>query len=459
VIIDATKLWARQHQWLMKSKASRACEVKLVGTDTEKRTLTNRIFSADRTTLQSWCRTGILFFLAIYISQIPFPKGNASVKSLALGFVAVLWITRLILERRFTFICTRLWWPLLIFTLITLISVIFSIDVEYSLKNIKKYTFTSLFLFFAIVNNVRDLKDVKILLLAFLVTMGFFSVLGLINYLAFEPSLGTRLQFPYLRTNVNRFSKFYDIVIPINFALILITNNKIRKAFYCLILLLSISTVLFMQTRGSYIAIFFALLAIAFVYRKKLLIFLLIIPFLAVIMMPSNMITRAREIFKFNHLLGSESVLNKRPDAWRGALRLITERPLLGLGVGKSNFGNTVKKYKDLSVPYDHAHNTYLQIAVELGLLGLAAFLWLFGSVFYNGFKYYFYLQRKNEKAILIFGILCGISALFIHGLITHFYKHEAFYTLWVIVALLFALIEGDVEKSHSSCAPAFSAR
>ena len=171
------------------------------------------------------------------------------------------------------------------------------------------------------------------------------------------------------------------------------------------------------------------------------------------------MITRAREIFKFNHLLGSESVLNKRPDAWRGALRLITERPLLGLGVGKSNFGNTVKKYKDLSVPYDHAHNTYLQIAVELGLVGLAAFLWLFGSVFYNGFKYYFYLQRKNEKAILIFGILCGIGALFIHGLITHFYKHEGFYTLWVIVALLFALIEGNVEKSHSSCPLAFSAR
>ena len=123
------------------------------------------------------------------------------------------------------------------------------------------------------------------------------------------------------------------------------------------------------------------------------------------------------------------------------------------------NFGRTAKKFNDLKLSVDHAHNTILQIAVELGLVGLAAFLWLFGSVFYNGFKYYFYLQRKNEKAILILGILCGIGALFIHGLITHFYKHESFYTLWVIVALLFALIEGDVEKSHSSYAPAVSAR
>ncbi|OPX36956.1 MAG: hypothetical protein B1H12_05925 [Desulfobacteraceae bacterium 4484_190.2] len=430
-----------------------------MGTDTEKITLTTRIFSADRTTLQSWCRTGILFFLAIYISQIPFPKGNASVKSLSLGFVAVLWITRLILERRFTFVRTRLWWPIIIFTVITILSVIVSINVDYSLRNIKKYTFTSLFLFFAIVNNVQDLKDVKILLLAFLVTIGFFSVLGLINYLTFEPSLGTRLKFPYLRTNVNRFSKFYDIIMPINFALILITNNKTKKAFFYLILLLSFSTVLFMQTRGSYIAIFFALLAIAFIYRRKLLIFLLIIPLLVVIMMPSNMITRAQKILKFGDYLKLGGVLNKRTNAWKGAVRIIKENPVLGLGVGKSNFGTTAKKFNDLKISVDHAHNTYLQIAVELGLVGLAAFLWLFGSVFYNGFKYYFYLQRKNEKAILIFGILCGIGALFIHGLITHFYKHEAFYTLWVIVALLFALIEGDDEKSHSSHAPAFSAR
>lgn len=430
-----------------------------MGTDTEKITLTTRIFSADRTTLQSWCRTGILFFLAIYISQIPFPKGNASVKSLSLGFVAVLWIIRLILERRFTFVRTRLWWPIIIFALITLISVIGSIDVDYSLKNIKKYTFTSLFLFFAIVNNVRDLKDVKILLLAFLVTIGFFSVLGLINYLAFEPSLGTRLKFPYLRTNVNRFSKFYDIIIPINFALILITNNKIKKAFFYLILLLSFSTVLFMQTRGSYITIFFALLAIAFVYRRKLLIFLLIIPLFFVIMMPSNMITRAQKMFKFGDYLKLGGVLNKRTNAWKGAVRIIKENPVLGLGVGKSNFGTTAKKFNDLKISVDHAHNTYLQIAVELGLIGLTAFLWLFGSVFYHGIKGYCSLPRNDGRAILIFGILCGISALLAHGFIDYFYKHEAFYTLWVIVALLFALIEGDVEKSHSSYAPAVSAR
>lgn len=425
----------------------------------EKRKVMTHLFSVDRTRLKLWCKMGILFSLAIYISQIPFPKDNASVKSLSLAVVAVLWITRLILERRFTFVRTRLWWPIIIFTLITLVSVVGSIDVEYSLTNIKKYTFISVFLFFAIVNNVQDLKDVKILLLALMISTGVFSLLALIDYFLFEPSFGSRLSFRYLDKNLGRFSKFYDVVIPINLALVLITKEKIKKVLFGLVFLLSITTILFMQMRGSYVVIFLAILAIAFVYRKKLFVFILIIPFFIAIMMPSNMATRAREMFKFGGYVKSDGVLNYRLDTWKGAVRIIKEHPVLGLGIGKSNFGKTAKKFNDLNIPYDHAHNTILQIAVELGLVGLAAFLWLFGSVFYHGIKGYFSLPKTDERSVLIFGILCGIGALFAHGFIAYFYKHEAFFMLWVSVAFLFALIEVNVKKSRPSRAQTLSPR
>ena len=421
-----------------------------MGTDTEKKILTTRIFGADRTSLQLWCRTGILFFLAIYISQIPFPKDNASVKSLSLAAVAVLWLARLILEKRFNFARTRLWWPLMIFSLITVFSVISSIDVDYSLKNIKKYTFISGFLYFAIVNNVQDLKDVKILLLALMISAGVFSLLALIDYSLFEQTFGSRLRFRYLDKNLGRFSKFYDLVIPINLTLIFVTKDNLNKILITLAHLLSITTILLMQMRGSYVVIFLAILAIAFVYRKKLFVFILILPFFIAIMMPSNMATRAQEMFKFGDYLKSDGVLNYRIDTWKGAVRIIKGNPVLGLGRGKSNFGETAKKFDDLKIPYDHAHNTYLQIAVELGLVGLMAFLWLFGSVFYHGFKCYMSLPRNDEKTILIFGILCGVGALFAHGFIAHFYKHESFYMLWVTVALLFVLIRENSEKIDS---------
>jgi putative inorganic carbon (HCO3(-)) transporter len=302
---------------------------------------------------------------------------------------------------------------------------------------------------------VQDLKDVKILLLALVISAGVFSLLALIDYSLFEQTFGSRLRFRYLDRNLGRFSKFYDLVIPINLTLIFVTKDNIKKILFTLALLLSITTILLMQMRGSYVVIFLAILAIAFVYRKKLFVFILILPFFIAIMMPSNMATRAQEMFKFGGYVKSDGVLNYRTETWKGAVRIIKENPALGLGIGKSNFGKTVKNFSDLNIPYDHAHNTILQIAVELGLIGLAAFLWLFGNVLYHGFKHYLSLPRNDEKAILIFGFLCGIGGLFIHGLIAYFYKNEAFYVLWVTVALLFALIEVDMEKSNSSYSPA----
>jgi len=276
-----------------------------------------------------------------------------------------------------------------------------------------------------------------------MISAGVFSLLALIDYCVFGPFFGSRLSFRYLDRNLGRFSKFYDLVIPINLALIFITKDNMKKVLFTLALLLSIITILLMQMRGSYVVIFLAILAIAFVYRKKLFIFILIIPFFIAIMMPSNMATRAQEMFKFGGYLKSDGVLNYRTEAWKGAVRIIKERPVLGLGVGKSNFGRTVKKFDDLKIPYDHAHNTILQIAVELGLIGLAAFLWLFGSVFFHGVKRYSSLPKTDERSVLIFGILCGIGALFAHGFIAYFYKHESFYMLWVTVALLFAMVIG----------------
>jgi len=423
-------------------------QVKLAGNHISMITLMPHLQRADRQTLISWCKTGILFFLAIYISQIPFPKGNASVKSISLSLVGLLWVVRMVLERRFCFKRTRLWRPLVVFTLITLLSAIGSIDLGYSIENIKKYTLISFFLFFAIVTNVEGLKDVKILLLALMVSTGIFSLIALTHYFITEPSFGTRLTFPYLDRNLGRFAKFYDVVIPINLSLLFAASDGSKKILYGIVLLLSLLTVFLMQNRGSYVVIFLSLLLFGIVYRRKLLLPILIVPVIAAFLVPGNMASRAKEMFNVVEYLKSDGIFNYRYDTWKGALRIISDNPVLGLGIGKSNFGKTAPKFNDLRIPYDHAHNTYLQIAVELGLVGFGAFVWLFGTTFYRGFRAYFSLSRQDERAIFIFGILCGIGGLFFHGIIATFYKQTSFFILWVSVAFLFVLIEETDQNS-----------
>jgi putative inorganic carbon (HCO3(-)) transporter len=78
---------------------------------------------------------------------------------------------------------------------------------------------------------------------------------------------------------------------------------------------------------------------------------------------------------------------------WRDTIPMIVERPLLGHG--PDNFAEPFKRYagEDLRAfvpdigPIDKAHNEFLQVAATTGLLGLAAYLWVFVSYFRNAYR------------------------------------------------------------------------
>jgi O-antigen ligase len=78
---------------------------------------------------------------------------------------------------------------------------------------------------------------------------------------------------------------------------------------------------------------------------------------------------------------------------WRDTIPMIMGRPLLGYG--PDNFAEPFKRYKsdDLraffpdDVLVDKAHNEFLQVAATTGLLGLAAYLWVFVSYFRNAYR------------------------------------------------------------------------
>jgi O-antigen ligase len=61
---------------------------------------------------------------------------------------------------------------------------------------------------------------------------------------------------------------------------------------------------------------------------------------------------------------------------WHSALEIIREHPILGLGTG--GYGTIRTSQGD---PIAHPHNDLLQMAVSYGLVGVVAYLWLFGGM------------------------------------------------------------------------------
>jgi O-antigen ligase len=88
---------------------------------------------------------------------------------------------------------------------------------------------------------------------------------------------------------------------------------------------------------------------------------------------------------RFNELLGSGTDYNLtardgRWQVWSRGMGLLITHPVLGVGIGAYDIANSV-----VSGSWKNAHNAYVQIAVELGIGGILAFLFAIRHAFRAG--------------------------------------------------------------------------
>ena len=87
-----------------------------------------------------------------------------------------------------------------------------------------------------------------------------------------------------------------------------------------------------------------------------------------------------------------------RSQIWQANLDMIQERPLLGWGYGNyKRFRDSFYQRYPKADTTAHAHNNFLQMWVDGGLLGLSAFLFLFWSILKQGWRAYQQLPPEAE--------------------------------------------------------------
>ena len=136
---------------------------------------------------------------------------------------------------------------------------------------------------------------------------------------------------------------------------------------------------------------------------------------------------------------------NMRLGFWRMGWQLIKERPALGTGM--IDLGLMLKGMRTaedeklwLGAPMGgHLHNNFIQIAATRGFTGLAAFLFMWYSVFAMAAK----LMRSRSRLAAIFagGILAALVGFQVNGLAEwNFSDSEVVTIVWFLTGLLLAL-------------------
>ena len=120
---------------------------------------------------------------------------------------------------------------------------------------------------------------------------------------------------------------------------------------------------------------------------------------------------------------------------WQAAWRMVSDNPLWGVGIG-----NYVPVYPAYALPgwedpMGHAHNYYLNIAAEAGLVGLGGYLFLWGAIFWHGWRVYRGTEEQWRSIIL--GLLGVMIALGAHSLFDNLYVHGMNIHLAILLGLL----------------------
>lgn len=96
--------------------------------------------------------------------------------------------------------------------------------------------------------------------------------------------------------------------------------------------------------------------------------------------------------------------LSWRLNLWRFALDLALERPLLGLGLG--GFSDQSPRLVGFPVT---PHNDFVRVFVEMGILGLGAFLWLWGALAWRLGR--FWRHAADRRRSLLAATLGAVAA------------------------------------------------
>ncbi|MBO5109602.1 MAG: O-antigen ligase family protein [Clostridia bacterium] len=265
--------------------------------------------------------------------------------------------------------------------------------------------------------------------------------------------------------NPNVLAEYLVMVLPFVAAYFL-SGTQSRGRFWLFLSGVSLLVCLVLTySRGGWLGFLVAAVLFMLIYHRRTLYLLFVgvaaLPFV-VTFLPASIIQRFTSIGN----LGDSST-SYRVYIWRAVLRMIGDNPFFGIGVGEGAFAKVYPLYT-LSGIEDapHSHNLFLQITLELGLIGLLIFLALLFFFAQHMCTVFKKTPTAGQRVIPAAGF-CGIIGMLVHGMTDYvWYNYRIFLMFWLIIGLCCschrieratpeAPPEGDIYHASLDFAPA----
>jgi len=355
-------------------------------------------------------------FLILFVFWSPISITGAQT---AVSFALLVWLVRIFLMKKFHLVKNPLNIPIAAFLVAVAIGVIMAVDFKYSLKRYMSLGWTSIF--FLTVNNVKDVTRFKKLVRILILITTIAGAYGIFQHLTKIDFFGNvkHLHLPLARSTgffdgPATFGNYILLVLPLVIGLSYYSKTIREKRWLGLSSLIILTAIIFSYGRGVWLGLIAGLIFMAILSSRRLFLSIvagIIVCSMFILILPSSEFSQ-RVVGTFR----SKRPVGDRTEFWEGSLRIVRDYPITG--VGWEGFRKVYPRYRPVEARESgcNAHNNFIDVTVDGGLLGLGMFLWLLMTIY----KVSFHIFKKLEDGYLkgiSWGFLGSFTAFLIAGL------------------------------------------
>ena len=171
--------------------------------------------------------------------------------------------------------------------------------------------------------------------------------------------------------NPNTFAEVLILLLPLVLALILCSRHAVSRLMACGVFAVGVLALGMTYSRASWVGMACAMAVLVFLWKPRLIPLFIALCVLMVPFLPDTIWHRVLTIFN-----PADSSTASRIPLYQAALEVIKTSPVSGAGLGTAAVQDFIRDYNlyHAEAPFVHAHNFYLQVWIEAGVLGFVSF-------------------------------------------------------------------------------------
>lgn len=393
---------------------------------------------------------GLLYLLPFGVNPLPLGAFHPTFLDISLSVTLWAWALRVLSRQERKLVLSPLGAPLLLFLGLAVVALLFSVTLV-SAERLRLFfkMVNSILFFFTILNVLRSRREVESAAQVVVLGAGTAGVLALALYvLPASASLRLLVSLGWLgyptgdgvlryiadtsvlravgtAVDPNLLGGMLMIALPLLAGQLVDRRPFLPRALLGALLLSAAAALLLSYSRSAWLGALMGLLALAvFRYRKLLLYGGLALILLLVVPQGSAFVERFRSGVMF-----TDRAAQMRLGEYKDAVRLVSQYPAFGVGFGEA---------PELDL-YVAASSVYLLAAEQMGLIGLAGFIFVLGVFFWTAFRRRGVADARGLGSIQISSV-AGVLGAASAGLFDHYFFNLQFpHTValfWLFVGL-----------------------